>query len=95
MSQVTACALAWFVSVMKLVTTNVENIRMNLYDATGSDDCPVYHAGTLSTFSVRLSLHKLKLSLDKSKIGVSGVDFLGHAISADSVCPNNDKAATL
>ena len=34
------------VSVMRLVTAGLDNIRMYLDDATGSDDCPLHHATT-------------------------------------------------
>ena len=82
MPQGAAGAPAWFVSVMRLVTDGLDNIRMYL-DAIGSDDCPLHHVPTLATFFARLRLHKLKLSPDKSRIGAARVDFLGHVISAD------------
>ena len=40
MPQGAAGAPAWFVSVMRLVTAGLDNIRMYLDDAIGSDDCP-------------------------------------------------------
>ena len=55
-----AGAPAWFVLVMKLVTAGLDNIRMYLDDAIGSDDCPIHHVATLATFFARLRLHKLK-----------------------------------
>ena len=55
MSQGAAGAPAWFVSVMRIVTANLDNIRMNL-DAIGSDDCLTKHVATLATFFARLRL---------------------------------------
>ena len=68
---------------------------MYLDDAIGSDDCPLHHVTTLAAFFARLRLHKLKLSLDKFRIGAARVDFLGHIISADGVRPNDDRVAAL
>ena len=95
MPQGTAAAPAWFVSVMRLVTTGLDNIRMYLDDAIGSDDSPIHHVATLAAFFARLHLHSLKLSPDKSQIGVVRIDFLGHVISADGVRPNDDRVAAL
>ena len=86
---------AWFVSVMRLVTADLDNIRMYLDDGIGSDDCPLYHVATLATLFAHLRLHRLKLSPDKSRIGTARVDFLGHIISADDVRPNDDRVAAL
>ena len=88
-------APAWFVSVMRLVTAGLDNIRMYLDDAIGSDDCPLHHDTTLAAFFARLRLHQLKLSPDKSRIGAARVDFLGHIISKDGVRPNDDRVAAL
>ena len=95
MPQGAAGAPAWFISVMRLVTTGLDNIRMYPDDAIGSDGCPIHHVATLATFFARLRLHKLKLSPDKSRIGAARVDFLGHVISADGVRPNDDQVAAL
>ena len=95
MPQGAAGAPAWFVSVMRLVTAGLDNIRMYLDDAIDSDDSPIHHVATLATFFARLHLHSLKLSPDKSRIGAARVDFLGHVISADGVRPNNDRVAAL
>ena len=95
MPQGTAGAPAWFVSVMRLVTAGLDNIRMYLDDAIGSDDCPIHHVATLATFFARLRLHKLKLAPAKSRIGAARVDFLGHVITADGVRPNDDRIAAL
>ena len=95
MPQGAAGAPAWFVSVIRLVTAGLDNIRMYLDDAIGSDDCPIHYVATLATFFARLRLHKLKLSPDKSRIGAARVDFLGHVISADDVRPNDDRVAAL
>ena len=95
MPQGAAGAPAWLVSVMRLVTADVDNIRMYLDAAFGSDDCPIHHVATLATFFARLRLPKLKLSPDKSRIGAARVDVLGHVISADDVRPNDDRVAAL
>ena len=95
MPQGAAGAPAWFVSVMRLVTAGLDSIRMYLDDEIGSDDCPLHHVTTLAAFFARLRLHKLKLFPDKSRIGAARVDFLGHIISADGVCPNDDRIAAL
>ena len=95
MPQGAAGAPAWFVWVMRLVTAGLNNIRMYLDDAIGSDDCPLHHVTTLAAFFARLRLHQLKLSPDKSRIGAARVDFLGHIISADGVRPNDDRVAAL
>ena len=95
MPQGAAGAPAWFVSVMRLVTAGLDNIRMYLDDAIGSDDCSIHHVATQATFFARLRLHKLKLSPNKSRIGAARVDFLGHVISADGVRPNDDRVAAL
>ena len=80
MPQGAAGAPAWFVSAMRLVTAGLDNFRMYLDYAIGSDDCPVHHVATLATFFARLRHHKLKLSTDKSRIGVARIHFLGHVI---------------
>ena len=95
MPQGAAGAPAWFVSVMRLVTAGLDNIRMYLDDAIGSDDYPLHHATILATFFARLRHHQLKLSQAKSRIGAARVDFLGHIISADGVRPNDDRVAAL
>ena len=95
MSQGAAGAPAWFVSVMRLVTNGLDNIRMYLDDAIGSNDSPIAHVATLATFFARLRLHNLKLFPNKTRIGAARVDFLGHVISQDGVHPNNDKIAAL
>ena len=95
MPQGAAGAPARFVSVMRLVTAGLDNIRMYLDDAIDSDDCPLHHVTTLASFFARLRLHQLKLSPDKSRIGAARVDFLGHVISADGVRPNDDRVAAL
>ena len=95
MSQGAAGAPTWFVSVMRLVTAGLDNIRMYLDDAIGSDDCPLHHVTTLAAFFARLRLHQLKLSPDKSRIGAVRVDFLGHIISSDGVRLNDDRVAAL
>ena len=95
MPQGAAGAPAWFGSVMRLVTAGLDNIRMYLDDAIGSDDYPLHRVATLAAFFARLCLHKLKPSPDKSRIGAARVDFLGHIISADGVRPNDDRVAAL
>ena len=95
MPQDAAGAPAWFVSVMRLVTASLDNIRMYLDDAIGSNDSRIHHVATLATFFARLRLHSLKLSPDKSRIGAARVDLLGHVISADGVRPNDDRVAAL
>ena len=95
MPQGTAGAPSWFVSVMRLVTAGLDNIRMYLDDAIGSDDSPIHHVATLATFFARLRLHSLKLSPNKSRIGAARVDFQGHVNSADGVRPNDDRVAAL
>ena len=95
MPQGAAGAPAWFVSVMRLVTSNLDNIRMYLDDAIGSNDSPTTHVATLATFFARLRLHNLKLSPNKTRIGAARVEFLGHIISQDGVRPNDDKIAAL
>ena len=89
-----AGTLAWFVSVLRLVTAGLDNILMYL-DAIGPDDCPLHHVATLATFFTRLRLHKLKLSPDKSRISAARVDFLGHVILADGIRPNDARVAAL
>ena len=95
MPQGAAGSPAWFVSVMRLVTDGLDNIRMYLDDGIGSDDSPMSHVVTLATFFARLRLHNLKLSPNKSRIGAARVDFLGHVISQDGVCSNDDQTAAL
>ena len=90
-----AGSFAWFVSVMRLATDGLDNIRMYLDDAIESDDSPVAHVTTLAIFFARLRLHNLKLSPNESRIGAARVDFLGQVISQDGVRPNNDKIAAL
>ena len=50
MPQGAAGSPAWFVSVMRLVTDGLDNIRMYLDDAIGSDASPMAHVATLATF---------------------------------------------
>ena len=95
MPQGAAGAPAWFVSVMRLVTNGLDNIRMYLDDAIRSNNSPTAHVATLATFFSRLQLHNLKLSLNKTRIGAARVEFLGHVISQDGVRPNDDKIAAL
>ena len=80
---------------MRLVTSGLNNIRMYLDDAIGSDDSPITHVATLATFFARLRLHNLKLYPNETRIGVARVELLGHIISQDSVRPNDDKIAAL
>ena len=77
MSQGAADAPAWFVSVMRLVTAGLDNIRIYLDNVIGSDDSLLYHVTALAAFFARLRLHQLKLSPDKSQIGAARVDFRG------------------
>ena len=88
-------APAWFVSVMRLVTAGLDNIRMYLDGTIGSDDCPLRHVTTLTAFFARLCLHQLKLSPDKHRIVAARVEFLGHIISKEGVRLNDDRVATL
>ena len=74
MPQGASGAPAWFVSVMRLVTAGLDNIRMYLDDAIGSDDYPLHHVTTLVAFFAPLRLHQIKLSPDKSRIGAARVD---------------------
>ena len=53
MPQGAAGALAWFVSVMRLVTNGLDNIRMYLDDAIGSNDYPINHVAILDIFFAR------------------------------------------
>ena len=94
MPQGAAGAHAWFVSVMRLVTNGLDNIRMYLDDAIGSNDSPIAHVATLATFFARQRLHNLKLSPNKTRISAARVDLLGHVISQDGVRPN-DKIVAL
>ena len=80
---------------MRLVINGLDNIRMYLDDAIGSNDSPTAHVATLATFFARQWLHNFKLSPNKTRIGAARVDFLGHMISQDGVRPNEDKIATL
>ena len=95
MPQGAAGAPAWFVSIIRLVTSGLDNIRMYLDDAIGSDDSPTTQVATLATFFARLRLHNLKLSLNKTRTGAVRVAFLGHIISQDGVRPNDNKIAAL
>ena len=95
MPQGAAGSPAWFVSVMRLVTDDLDNIRLYLDDAIGSDASPMAHVATLVTFFARLRLHNLKLSPNKSRVGAARVDFLGHVISQDGVRLNDDEISTL
>ena len=95
MPQGAAGAPAWSVSVMRLVTGGLDNIRMYLDDAIGSNDFPIAHVATLATFFARLRLYNLKLCPNKTRIGAARVDFLGHVISQDGVRPNDDKITAL
>ena len=95
MPQGAAGAPALFVSVMRLITSKLDNILMYLDDAIGSNDSPTTHLATLATFFARLRLHNLKLSPNKTRIGAARVEFLGHIISQDGVRPNDDKIAAL
>ena len=95
MPQGAAGAPAWFVSVMRLAMTDLDNIRMYFDDLIGSDDCPLHHVATLAIFFARLRLHKPKLSPNKSRIGAARISLLGHVISADGVRPNDGLVAAL
>ena len=95
MPQGVAGTPAWFVSVIRLVTGGLDNIRMYFDDTIGSDDSPITHEATLATFFARLRFHNLKLSPNKTRIDAARVDFLGHAISHDGVRSNDDKNAAL
>ena len=95
MPQGAADAPAWFVSVIRLVTSGLDNIRMYLDEAIGSDDSPTTHVATLATFFARLRLHNLNLSPNKTRIGAARVEFLGHIISRDGVRPNDDTITAL
>ena len=82
--------------LLRLLHANsLDNMRMYLDDAIGSNDSPTAHVATLSTFFARLRLHNLKLSPNKTRIGAARVEFLGHVISQDGVRPNDDTIAAL
>ena len=93
MLQRAAGASAWFVSVMRLVTGGLDNIRMYLDNAIGPDDSLITHVATLAIFFVRSRHHNLKLYRNKTLIGAVRIDFLGHANSQDGISPNDDKNA--
>ena len=95
MPQGTVVVPSWFVSVMRLATAGLDNIRMYHDDAIGSDDSPINHVATLAAFFARLCLPNLKPSPNKTRIGVARVDFLNHVISQDDVHPNDDKVSAL
>ena len=95
MPQGAAGAPAWFVSARLLVTGYLDNIRMYVDDAIGSDDSPITHVASLATFFARLRIHNLKLSPNRTRIGAALYDFLGHVISQVDVRPNDDKIAAL
>lgn len=67
MPQGAAGASTGFLSVMKLIAADLENILIYLPEMS-SDDCHIYNVATLAAFFARMRLHKLKLSLDKSKV---------------------------
>lgn len=50
MPQGAAGVPAWFVQVMRPFTAGLENIRMYLDDAIGSDDIPIHHVAPLAFF---------------------------------------------
>ena len=75
-----------------VVTGGLDNIRMYLDDAIGSNDSPIAH---VATFFARLRLHNLKMSPNKTRIGAARVDFLGHVIFQDGMRSNDDKIAAL
>ena len=91
MPQGAAGAPAWFVSVMRLVTNGLDNIRMYLDAAIGSNDSPTAHVATLATFFARLRLNNLKLSPNKTRIGAARVEFLGHVIPKTGYAPMTTK----
>ena len=95
MPQGAAGGPAWFVSVMRLVTSDLDSIRMYFDDAIGSDDSPITVVATSTTFFASLRLHNLKLSPNNTRIGAARVEFLGHIISQDGVRSNDDKIAAL
>ena len=43
-----AGAPGWFVSVMRLVATGLDHVRIHLDDAIGSDACPINHVSTFN-----------------------------------------------
>ena len=85
MSQGAVDAPAWFISVFRHFTAGLEIIRIYIDNAIGSGGCPFNHIATLATLFVRLRLHQLELSPDKSTIRASRVDFIGHLTSANGV----------
>ena len=95
MLQGAAGSPAWFVSVMGLVTGDLDSIRMYFDDAIGSDDSPITLVPHLAAFFASLRLHNLKLSPNNTRIGAAHVEFLGHIISQDGVRFNDDKIAAL
>ena len=80
---------------MRLVTNGLDNTRMCLDDAIGSNDSSTAHAATLATCFAQLRLHNLKLSPNKTRIGAARVEYLGNVIYQDGVRPNDDKIAAL
>lgn len=77
-----------FESMMRFVTTGFDNVWMCIDGTVGSDYSSIYPATTLC-------LHKLKLSTNKSRVGVKHVDFLGNVIPQGSIQPKDDKVTAL
>lgn len=95
MPQGTAGASAWFLLVMRLVTTCLDDNRRYLDDAIGSDDFSLTHVATLSTIFARLRLYKLNHSPDISGLEASRVNFFGHLVSGNGVHLYDDRVAPL
>ena len=80
---------------MRLIAGGLDDIRMYLDDTMGSDDSPITHVAFLASFFAYLRLHNLKPSPKNTRIDSACVDLLGHVISHDGVCPNDDIIAAL
>ena len=80
---------------MRLVTSDLDSIRMYFDDAIGSDDSPITLVAHLAAFFASLRLYNLKLSPNNTRIGAACVEFLGHIISQDGVRSNDDNIAAL
>ena len=80
MPQGAAGAPAWFISVIRRITTDLDYIRVYMDDVIVYDDTPIDHVANLATLIARLHAHKVKLSREEYKLGVARVAFLGDVI---------------
>lgn len=84
-----------FQRFMHAVTRDLDSCFVYIDDILIASENEEEHRKDLDALFQRLSDHGLVINLDKCKFGLPAVDFLGHTISSDGMCPIKEKVRTI